>query len=316
MDGQKTPFVRELGSSDRKVRDKALESLTKFVQSRTDLTLVDLLKLWKGLFYCFYHSDRPLTQQALARALSYSLVPSLPQATLHRFLRAFWITIGRDYHSLDRIRLDKYLMLIRCYVGVAFEVLLKNKTSTKNADGKKRKREDAAKQSRGKKQKKQAEAETVEDEEEKDNAEDAEAKFPDLAAYISIIEEGPLCPLNYDEDQAPDEGDPNYVPMPHGPDGLRYHLIDIWVDELEKVLEFEEVAGDEDEETPKRKIKGDVPIELILRPLEKLRAESAYKPVRTRAAEALEDERLFEWGVRTRKSEEDDDSEEEWGGFE
>lgn len=269
-----------------------------------------------NLFPGFYHSDRPLTQQALARALSYSLVPSLPQATLHRFLRAFWITIGRDYHSLDRIRLDKYLMLIRCYVGVAFEVLLKNKTSTKNADGKKRKREDAAKQGRGKKQKKQAEAETVEDEEEKDSAEDAEAKFPDLAAYISIIEEGPLCPLNYDEDQAPDEGDPNYVPMPHGPDGLRYHLIDIWVDELEKVLEFEEVAGDEDEETPKRKIKGDVPIELILRPLEKLRAESAYKPVRTRAAEALEDERLFEWGVRTRKSEEDDDSEEEWGGFE
>ena len=262
----------------------------------------------------FYHSDRPLTQQALARALSYSLVPSLPQETLHRFLRAFWITIGRDYHSLDRIRLDKYLMLIRFYVGVAFEVLVKNKTSTKKADGKKRKREDAAKQGRGKKQKKQAEAQTVEVEEEKDSAEDDEAKFPDLAAYISIIEEGPLCPLNYDEDQAPDEGDPNYVPMPHGPDGLRYHLIDIWVDELEKVLEFE-VAGDEDE-TPKRKIKGDVPMELILRPLEKLRAESAYKPVRTRAAEALEDERLIEWGVRTRKADEDDDSEEEWGGFE
>jgi ribosomal RNA-processing protein 1 len=268
-----------------------------------------------NLLLGFYHSDRPLTQQALARALSYSLVPSLPQETLHRFLRAFWITIGRDYHSLDRIRLDKYLMLIRFYVGVAFEVLVKNKTSTKNADGKKRKREDAAKQGRGKKQKKQAEAQTIEDEEEKDSAEDDEAKFPDLAAYISIIEEGPLCPLNYDEDQAPDEGDPNYVPMPHGPDGLRYHLIDIWVDELEKVLEFEEVAGDEDE-TPKRKIKSDVPMELILRPLEKLRAESAYKPVRTRAAEALEDERLVEWGVRTRKADEDDDSEEEWGGFE
>ncbi|OQE38409.1 hypothetical protein PENCOP_c008G06154 [Penicillium coprophilum] len=314
MDGQKTPFVRELGSSDRKVRDKALESLTKFVQSRTDLTLVDLLKLWKGLFYCFYHSDRPLTQQALARALSYTLVPSLPQATLHRFLRAFWITIGRDYHSLDRIRLDKYLMLIRFYVGVAFEVLVKNKSSKKD-DGKKRKREDAAKQGRGKKQKKQAEAETVAEDEEKDSAEDEEAKFPDLAAYISIIEEGPLCPLNYDEDQNRDEGDPNYVPMPHGPDGLRYHLIDIWIDELEKVLEFEEVAGDDEEETPKRKIKGDVPMELILRPLEKLRAESAYKPVRTRAAEALEDERLFEWGVRTRKVEDEDDSDEEWGGF-
>ncbi|CAG8030675.1 unnamed protein product [Penicillium olsonii] len=310
MDGQKTPFVRELGSSDRKVRDKALDSLTQFVRSRNDLTLVDLLKLWKGLFYCFYHSDRPLTQQALARALSYSLVPSLPRATLHRFLRAFWITIGRDYHALDRLRLDKYLMLIRFYVGVAFEVFVKN--PTQSADGKKRKRADAAKKG-GKKQKKQAEAEP-ETAEEKDDTEDVEAKYPDLAAYISIIEEGPLCPLNYDQDQDMEEGDPNYVPMPHGPDGLRYHLIDIWVDELEKVLEFEEEAG-EDEETPKRKIKGDVPVELILRPLEKLRAESQYKPVRTRATEALEDDRLYEWGVRTRPVEEED-SEEEWGGFE
>lgn len=204
-------------------------------------------------------------------------------------------------------------MLIRCYVGVAFEIFVKNKPS--KSDGKKRKREDAAKQGRGKKQKKQAEAEAVEEKNDT-NAEDVEAKFPDLAAYISIIEEGPLCPLNYDEDQDKDEGDPNYVPMPHGPDGLRYHLIDIWIDELEKVLEFEEEAGDEDDEAPKRKIKGDVPMELILRPLEKLRAESPYKPVRTRAAEALEDERLFEWGIRTKEVEEDEDSEEEWGGFE
>ncbi|KAJ5561451.1 Ribosomal RNA processing protein [Penicillium sp. DV-2018c] len=316
MDGQKTPFVRELGSSERKVRDKALNSLTQFVRSRTDLTLIDLLKLWKGLFYCFYHSDRPLTQQALARALSYSLVPSLPRQTLHRFLRAFWITIGRDFHALDRIRLDKYLMLIRFYVGVALEVLLKNEASTKS-DGKKRKRGDGAK-GRGKKQKKQDEDEdeTEAADEEGDSAEDLEARYPDLAAYIAIIEEGPLCPLNYDEDQDKEESDPNYVPMPHGPDGLRYHLIDIWIDELEKVLEFEEVET-EGEETPKRKIKGDVPMELILRPLEKLRAESAYKPVRTRAAEALQDERLFEWGVRTREvEEEDDEDEEEWGGFE
>ncbi|KAJ6121561.1 hypothetical protein N7512_004026 [Penicillium capsulatum] len=310
-DIQKTPFVRDLASSDRKTRDKALESLTLFVRSRNDLTLADLLKLWKGLFFCVYHSDRPLTQQALARALSYSLVPSLPHATLHRFLRAFWITIGRDFHSLDRLRLDKYLFLIRCYVGVAFEVLVKgNKAS--HGDGKKRKRDDAGKQDRGKKQKKQTETKPAAEDGET-NA-DQDGKWADLEAYISIIEEGPLCPLNFHPDQPSkpviDEQDPNSVPMPHGPDGLRYHIIDLWIDEVEKVLEFDgEDEGD-------RKIKGDVPMELILRPLEKLRSESPYKPVRTRAAEALEDDRLFEWGLRTRQvNEEDDGSEPEWGGF-
>ncbi|KAJ5091731.1 hypothetical protein NUU61_006601 [Penicillium alfredii] len=334
-DIQKTPFVRELASSDRKIRDKALESLTLFLRSRTDLTLLDLLKLWKGLFFCFYHSDRPLTQQALARALS-SLVPSLPPSSVHRFLRAFWITIGRDFHSLDRLRLDKYLFLIRCYVGVAFEIFVKNGgkgsgSKEANGDGKKRKREDAGKQgSRGKKHKKQAEGSTPATEQENDDDQkqsEDDAKWADLSAYIAIIEEGPLCPVNFDPDQpskpVADEEDPNSVPMPHGPDGLRYHLIDLWVDELEKVLEFEEL-GDEGAEAENsdgepvqnRKIKGDVPIELLLRPLEKLRTESPYKPLRTRAAEALDDDRLVEWGVRTRKVEEDEEeSEQEWGGF-
>ena len=121
-----------------------------------------------------------------------------------------------------------------------------------------------------------------------------------------------MCPLNFDPDQpskpVTDEEDPNFVPMPHGPDGLRYHIIDLWIDEVEKVLEFDD----------ENKIKGDVPMELVLRPLEKLRKESPYKPVRTRAAEALDDDRLVEWGLRTREveqEEEDDDSEQEWGGF-
>ncbi|KAJ5682249.1 hypothetical protein N7462_005414 [Penicillium macrosclerotiorum] len=303
-DIQKTPFVRDLASSDRKTRDKALESLTLFLRSQTNLTLVDLLKLWKGIFFCFYHSDRPLTQQALARALSYTLVPSLPHATLHRFLRAFWITIGRDFHSLDRLRLDKYLLLIRCYVGVAFGLFLKG--PAENGNGKKRKRQDNDKKRGGKNQKKRVESES----------QDVDGKWADLEAYISIIEEGPLCPVNFDPDQPSkpviDEEDPNFVPMPHGPDGLRYHIVDIWIDELEKVLEFEDTENEGED----RKIQGDVPMELILRPLEKLRTESPYKPVRRRAEEALEDERLVEWGIRARKTEDDEeDSDGEWGGF-
>ncbi|EAW07736.1 putative ribosomal RNA processing protein [Aspergillus clavatus NRRL 1] len=329
MDLQKTPFVKELASSDRRTRDKATESLTLFLRSRTDLTLLDLLKLWKGLFFCFYHSDRPLTQQALARNLSYSLVPTLPRATLHRFLRAFWVTIGRDFHSLDRLRLDKYLYLIRCYVGVAFEIFLKaNKQQQQeaaatngSASGKKRKREQqAAKQKKRSKAGKEEKAEaTVGDVDgEEGQAQNGEGDWAELESYLTIIEEGPLCPLNFDPDQPPaDEKNPNYVPMPHGPDGLRYHVLDIWVDELEKVLEFEEEEGQSEEATKTRKVKGKVPVELLLRPIEKLRKESAFKPVRTRAAETLNDDRLFEWGFRAREveDEDDDDSEQEWGGF-
>ncbi|RMJ25192.1 hypothetical protein PHISP_03947 [Aspergillus sp. HF37] len=328
-DIEKTPFVRELASSDRKTRDKAVDSLTGFLRAKTDLTLLDLLRLWKGLFFCFYHSDRPLTQQSLARALSYSLVPTLPRATLIRFLRAFWFTISRDFHGLDRLRLDKYLFLIRCYVGVGFEVFLKDAGRGEVDEGRKRKRGEEAQNAAGKNKKRSKrdvksgrngkQQEREEDgEQEREGGDDAEDRYPGLAAYISIFEEGPLYPLDFDPDQAPaDDGAGGSVPIPHGPDGLRYHLMDIWVDELEKVLEFEEEGDSAEDDESVRRIKGDVPMELLLRPVETLRAKGLHRPVRIRATETLDDERLVEWGFKEKKADKEDESEseDEWGGF-
>ena len=259
---------------------------------------------------------------------------------MHRFLRAFWITIGREFHSIDRLRLDKYMFLIRCYVGVAFEVFLKGKQDVDGSgSGKKRKREEAAssstkggKRSKGKKQVEgqRSDAETADEDDDDDTDDTESSKWSDLAAYITVLEEGPLNPLNFDPDQPSAVNEKtDYVPMPHGPDGLRYHIMDLWLDELEKVLEFEDEDGDGDGDEadgnpgPKfasRKIKGDVPMDLLLRPLETLRAKGLHKPVRTRAGQALDDDRLVQWGVKEpetpdEEEDEDDEDEEEWGGF-
>ncbi|KAL2795736.1 nucleolar protein,Nop52-domain-containing protein [Aspergillus keveii] len=321
----KTPFVRELASSDKKIRDKATDSLALFLRSKTDLSLLELLKLWKGLFFCFYHSDRPLTQQALARNLSYSLVPSLPRSTVHRFLRAFWITIGREFHSIDRLRLDKYLLLIRSYVGVALQIFLKDKSTSTQANGdastKKRKREESAKDKKRSKSKskKNGKRNAQEDEDEQTSTEPQTQSssdgngdaWTDLKTYLDIISEGPLNPLNFDPNQPTLDEKNGIIPMPHGPDGLRYHILDLWIDELEKVLEFD------DEGKPVC----EVPIDLLLAPVERLKKEGLHKPVRTRAAETLGDERLVQWGLREGvvvskdEAEEEESSEEEWGGF-
>ncbi|KAL2818266.1 nucleolar protein,Nop52-domain-containing protein [Aspergillus granulosus] len=312
----RTPFVRELASSEKKIRDKATDSLALFLRSKTDLSLLELLKLWKGLFFCFYHSDRPLTQQALARNLSYSLVPTLPRSTVHRFLRAFWITIGREFHSIDRLRLDKYLLLIRSYVGVAFQIFLKNsKPTSQQANGdsatKKRKREESAKDKKRSKSKSKNGKRLAQDAEAGNETEDQQPSsndWTDLKAYLSIIAEGPLNPLNFDPSQPALDEKNDIIPMPHGPDGLRYHLLDIWIDELEKVLEFDDQG----------KPVGAVPIDLLLEPVETLKTKGLHKPVRARAAETLGDERLVQWGFRegvVKQVEEEESSEEEWGGF-
>lgn len=70
------------------------------------------------------------------------------------------------------------------------------------------------------------------------------------------------------------------------PNGLRFHCIDIWVDELERVG----VLGESDEEK-----EGEVDEELaesLLTPLRELKKGSPTKAVRVKAGEALKDERL------------------------
>lgn len=64
------------------------------------------------------------------------------------------------------------------------------------------------------------------------------------------------------------------------PNGLRFHIIDVWVDELDKV--------DRERETG-------MPLERMLEPLGSLGRETSTKAVRDRVKEALDDARLSDW---------------------
>lgn len=89
------------------------------------------------------------------------------------------------------------------------------------------------------------------------------------------------------------------------PNGLRYHVIDIYVDELDKV------------DTPRS---GKLVLEEVLRPLRGLREKSPTKAVRLRVKEALEDERLVGWGEVVEESGREENGEgeveQEWNGIE
>ena len=55
-------FARALGSVDYRTREQGLQALTVFLSTRRDMPRPDMLKLWKGLFYCFWHSDKEPVQ--------------------------------------------------------------------------------------------------------------------------------------------------------------------------------------------------------------------------------------------------------------
>lgn len=55
-------FARALGSTDYQTREKGLQALTLWMCARVDITEAEMLKIWKGLFFCFWHSDQAPVQ--------------------------------------------------------------------------------------------------------------------------------------------------------------------------------------------------------------------------------------------------------------
>ena len=55
-------FARALGSVDFQTRERGLQALTVYLSGRTTMAPLDMRKLWKGLFYCFWHSDKAPVQ--------------------------------------------------------------------------------------------------------------------------------------------------------------------------------------------------------------------------------------------------------------
>ncbi len=50
-------FTRALGSADPLTRKKAVAALRRWLELRNNVAEDDLVVIWKGLFYCYWHSD-------------------------------------------------------------------------------------------------------------------------------------------------------------------------------------------------------------------------------------------------------------------
>eukprot|EP00198_Chlamydomonas_reinhardtii_P000161 XP_001689496.1 predicted protein [Chlamydomonas reinhardtii] len=110
-----SPFARALGSTDFQTREKGLQALAHFLTRKTELKQTDMMKIWKGLFYCFWHSDKQPVQAELAQRLA-AMLTKLNEQTAYLYFTCFLDTMRREWFGIDRLRLDKFLMLIRRFV--------------------------------------------------------------------------------------------------------------------------------------------------------------------------------------------------------
>ncbi|KAI8623633.1 nucleolar protein,Nop52-domain-containing protein [Xylariaceae sp. FL1651] len=226
------------GTLYRKTRTSALQSLRTFLSASaasSRLTHLDNLKLWKGLYYSLWMCDRPVPQQNLCAELA-GLLDVLPDEAVAPWLAAFWETIGREWTSIDVLRLEKFLLLVRRVLGAALAWVC---VALPEGD----------------------------DEESKDTTKKSRKGRARIDTLLEVLGNWPL------------ETEDNLSKVPVG---LRLHVLDIWVDEAEKLdLLDAEKTGEAGRQFLDR-----------LGLLVEAQTRSTCKPVRLRAKESLTDGRL------------------------
>ncbi|KAJ8102859.1 hypothetical protein POJ06DRAFT_299157 [Lipomyces tetrasporus] len=225
--------LKMLAANDRPTREAGISAFETHLSSSQDISELDFLKVWKGLYYCMWMTDRPKAQQAMASKLPSMLLLAYDDNAT-KFVKAFWATICREWNNIDRLRVDKFYLLIRRFVHMMFRRLSQSKWERSMVE-----------------------------------------KWSDiLIAY-------PLNPTNSSI-----------------PDGIRYHMIDIYVDELERAVnEFEKTEADKSftitkSDNDMNRSAGHRIAE-IMRPFEILARDGKSKVIKKRAIEeVLHDPRL------------------------
>ncbi|MCO5546886.1 hypothetical protein L7F22_000323 [Adiantum nelumboides] len=118
----KMGFARRLASPKKKTREKAISFLVLWLTSQKQLEEDELKKVWKGLFYCVWHSDKAPVQADLIERLA-SILEKLNARLALKFFKVFLMTMRREWAGIDRLRLDKFYLLLRRYLAHMLSVL-------------------------------------------------------------------------------------------------------------------------------------------------------------------------------------------------
>uniref|UniRef100_A0A8C2YYY3 Ribosomal RNA processing 1 n=1 Tax=Cyclopterus lumpus TaxID=8103 RepID=A0A8C2YYY3_CYCLU len=121
-------LAQRLASNEKPIRTKAVKKLRKYIHVRSHIatggfTGEELLKLWKGLFYCLWMQDKPLLQEELSNQIS-TLIHSFQDIDGQLlYLESFLQTFKREWTGIDRLRMDKFFQLVRFMFRQTFEML-------------------------------------------------------------------------------------------------------------------------------------------------------------------------------------------------
>lgn len=119
-------FAQKLASNEKPIRSKALLKLRKYISVRSEkggFSEDELLKIWKGLFYCLWMQDLPLLQEELSTKISALLHSFRTVDSQFLYFKTFLQTMKREWNGIDRLRMDKFYQCVRFVFREVFEML-------------------------------------------------------------------------------------------------------------------------------------------------------------------------------------------------
>ncbi|EDW76114.1 uncharacterized protein Dwil_GK15286 [Drosophila willistoni] len=131
---QEVKIVRALACNDVTKRNRQVRKLRKWFKLRANssfsFTEDDFLRIWKGLYYNMWMSDKPLVQEDLAEQLA-QMVDSFDGNTTCSlaYFSAFMRVMCQEWFGIDQWRMDKFLMLVRRMLRYCLRVLKQSKWS-------------------------------------------------------------------------------------------------------------------------------------------------------------------------------------------
>ncbi|CAK1546398.1 unnamed protein product [Leptosia nina] len=128
---QEFKFAKLLSGNEKTTRDRVLKTLKRWLLNCFSKNYVfkegDFIRVWKGLFYAVWMSDKPLVQEDLCESISHilDLFPNEQFKYALMMTRVGFKVLAMEWYGLDQHRMDKFLMLVRRYLRGSFRCLLR-----------------------------------------------------------------------------------------------------------------------------------------------------------------------------------------------
>ncbi|KAG8041967.1 hypothetical protein G9C98_007271 [Cotesia typhae] len=121
---QEIKFARILAGNNKNARAKKLKKLRTWLTLRSKSTIafteLDFMRIWKGLYYCMWMSDKPLVQEELAESISQLIFCFDSKDVAMLYLKCALNTLNIEWFGIDQYRLDKFEMLARRIIRQTF----------------------------------------------------------------------------------------------------------------------------------------------------------------------------------------------------